>query len=78
MDETKKKVDESWKEAIEKEKCTAIHGVPTMFISELADPEFSRFNLKSLRTGVIAGASCSVQLMEDIAYKMGAKKITKL
>ncbi len=63
-------------EAIEKEKCTAIHGVPTMFISELADPEFFRFDLSSLRTGIIAGASCPTQLMEDIVHKMGASKIT--
>ena len=63
-------------EAIEKEKCTAIHGVPTMFTVELADPDFYRFNLSSLRTGIIAGAPCPIQLMNDIIYKMGVTKIT--
>ncbi len=63
-------------EAIEKEKCTALHGVPTMFIAELADPEFSRFDLSSLRTGIMAGAPCPIELMKDVVYKMGVKKIT--
>jgi len=63
-------------EAIEKEKCTALHGVPTMFIAELAYPEFERFNLTSLRTGIIAGAPCPIELMKDIVCEMGVEKIT--
>lgn len=62
--------------AVEKEKCTALHGVPSMFINELNDPEFHKFNLSSLRTGIMAGAPCPIELMEDVVYKMGAKKIT--
>ncbi|MEO0075501.1 MAG: AMP-binding protein [candidate division WOR-3 bacterium] len=62
--------------AVEKEKCTALHGVPSMFINELHDPEFAKFNLSSLRTGIMAGAPCPIELMEDVVYKMGAKKIT--
>ena len=45
-------------EAIDKEKCTAIHGVPTMFIAELEQSDFTRYNLSSLRTGIMAGAPC--------------------
>lgn len=44
--------------AVEQEKCTALYGVPTMFIAELDHPEFKTFNLKSLRTGIMAGAPC--------------------
>ncbi|MCS7258105.1 MAG: AMP-binding protein, partial [candidate division WOR-3 bacterium] len=62
--------------AVEKEKCTVIHGVPSMFISELNDPEFSKFNLSTLRTGIMAGAPCPIELMKDVVYKMGAKKMT--
>lgn len=62
--------------AVDKEKCTALHGVPSMFINELHDPEFSKFNLKTLRTGIMAGAPCPIELMEDVVHKMGAKKIT--
>ncbi len=62
--------------AVEQEKCTALHGVPTMFIAQLADPEFSKFNLSSLRTGIMAGAPCPIELMKDVVHKMGAKKIT--
>ncbi len=63
-------------EAIEKERCTAIYGVPTMFISQLADPEFSRFDLGSLRTGIMAGAPCPIELMKDVVFKMGVEKMT--
>lgn len=63
-------------EAIEREKCTALHGVPTMFTAQLADPEFSRFNPRTLRTGIMAGAPCPTELMKDVVNKMGAEKIT--
>ncbi|MCX7784873.1 MAG: AMP-binding protein [candidate division WOR-3 bacterium] len=62
--------------AVEKEKCTALNGVPSMFINELNDPDFAKFNLSTLRTGIMAGAPCPIELMEDVVYKMGAKKIT--
>lgn len=63
-------------EAVEKEKCTVIYGVPTMFIAELGDPEFSRFNLRTLRTGIMAGAPCPIELMKDVVYRMGVEKMT--
>lgn len=63
-------------EAIEKEKCTGLHGVPTMFIAELAEPGFEKFDLSSLRTGIMAGAPCPIELMKDVVNKMGAKQIT--
>lgn len=63
-------------EAIHKEKCTAIYGVPTMFVSELNLPEFRQYNLSSLRTGVIAGAPCPMELMKQLIEKMSLKEIT--
>ena len=49
--------------AVEKERCTAIHGVPTMFIAELEHPDFDRFDLRSLRTGIMAGSPCPIKEM---------------
>ncbi len=63
-------------EAIEAEKCTALHGVPTMFIGELAEEDFTRFDLSSLRTGIIAGAPCPVELMKRLIGEMGLDQIT--
>ena len=63
-------------EAIHKEKCTAIYGVPTMFIAELQLPEFNNYNLSSLRTGVIAGAPCPMELMKQLIEKMNLTEIT--
>ena len=63
-------------EAVEAERCTAIHGVPTMFIAELEHPEFGRFDLSSLRTGVIAGAPCPVALMRRLISEMHLSEIT--
>jgi fatty-acyl-CoA synthase len=57
-------------ETVEKERCTALHGVPTMFIAELSDPEFSRFDLSSLRTGIMAGAPCPMDTMQEVMSKM--------
>jgi fatty-acyl-CoA synthase len=57
-------------QAIEQEKCTALHGVPTMFIKELEHPDFSRFDISSLRTGVMAGATCPIELMKALIEKM--------
>ncbi|MEJ2130175.1 MAG: AMP-binding protein, partial [Gammaproteobacteria bacterium] len=62
--------------AVHDEHCTAIHGVPTMFIAELDHPEFSSFDLTSLRTGIIAGAPCSVELMKRLISEMYLEQIT--
>ncbi len=62
--------------AVHKEKCTALYGVPTMFIAELALDNFSNYNLTSLRTGVIAGAPCPMELMKQLIDKMNLKEIT--
>jgi len=63
-------------EAVDAEKCTALHGVPTMFIAELEDPEFETFDLSSLRTGVMAGAPCPVALMGEVVERMHLAEIT--
>jgi fatty-acyl-CoA synthase len=57
-------------EYVELEKCSALYGVPTMFIAELEDPKFNEFNLKSLRTGVMAGALCPEPLMRRVIKEM--------
>jgi len=62
-------------EAIAREKCTAIHGVPTMFIAELEHEDFARFDLSSLRTGIMAGAPCPPELMKRVINDMHCKDI---
>jgi fatty-acyl-CoA synthase len=62
--------------AVEQERCTALHGVPTMFIAELQHPEFSRFSFPALRTGIMAGSPCPIEVMKQVVEKMGAKQIT--
>jgi fatty-acyl-CoA synthase len=62
-------------QAIEKEKCTALHGVPTMFIVELDHPEFDNYDVSSLRTGMMAGATCPIELMKRLIEKMNLKDI---
>ena len=61
---------------IEKEKCTAVHGVPTMFIAELEHPEFPRFDLSSMRTGIMAGSNCPIEVMKKVINQMHASEIT--
>ena len=61
---------------IEAERCTALHGVPTMFIAELDHPEFERFDLSSLRSGIIAGAPCATALMKRLIAEMHLGEIT--
>jgi len=56
--------------SIHKEKCTSVYGVPTMFIAELNHPMFEMFNMSSLRTGIMAGALCPVELMKKVNEKM--------
>ena len=63
-------------EGVHKEKCTALYGVPTMFIAELGLPEFNQYDLSSLRTGVIAGAPCPMELMKQLIEKMNLTEIT--
>jgi fatty-acyl-CoA synthase len=61
---------------IEKERCTAVHGVPTMFIAELEHPEFPRFDLTSLRSGIMAGSTCPIEVMKQVIRDMHASEIT--
>lgn len=61
---------------IDKEKCTAVHGVPTMFIAELNHPDFDKYDLSTLRRGVMAGANCPVEVMKAVIDKMGMEEIT--
>src|SRR5204862_6197492 len=63
-------------EAIAQERCTAVHGVPTMFIAELDHPQFSQFDLSSLRTGIMAGAPCPVEVMKRVMNEMHCRQIT--
>jgi fatty-acyl-CoA synthase len=62
--------------AVQNEKCTALHGVPTMFIAELNHPDFAKYNLSTLRTGIMAGSPCPIEVMKDVVNVMGAKDIT--
>ncbi len=62
--------------AVEQEKCTALYGVPTMFIAELDHPEFATFNLKSLRTGIMAGAPCPIEVMKRVNTEMNMCEVT--
>src|SRR5512136_1277468 len=63
-------------QTIEKEKCTAVHGVPTMFIAELEHADFDKFDLSSLRTGIMAGSNCPIEVMKKVISKMNASEIT--
>ena len=63
-------------QTIEQERCTGVHGVPTMFIAELEHPEFSRFDLSSLRTGIMAGSNCPIEVMKKVISQMHAAEIT--
>lgn len=64
--------------SIHKEKCTAIYGVPTMYIAELNHPMFSMFDMSSLRTGIMAGSLCPVELMKQVMEKMNMREITSV
>ncbi len=61
--------------SVQKEKCTALYGVPTMFIAELNHPMFDMFDLTSLRTGIMAGAPCPIETMKQVMIKMHARDI---
>jgi fatty-acyl-CoA synthase len=63
-------------EAVEAERCTALYGVPTMFIAELGHPEFKRFDLASLRTGIMAGSPCPIEVMKRCVAEMNMSEVT--
>jgi fatty-acyl-CoA synthase len=63
-------------EAVEAERCTALYGVPTMFIAELGHPEFARFDLSSLRTGIMAGSPCPIEVMKRCVADMHMDEVT--
>lgn len=62
--------------AVEKEKCTSLYGVPTMFIAELSLDNFKEYDLSSLRTGVMAGATCPKEIMKRVQSEMNMKDVT--
>lgn len=62
-------------EAVEAEKCTGLHGVPTMFMAELDHPDFANFDVSTLRTGIMAGATCPVELMKRVQGELHMKEI---
>jgi fatty-acyl-CoA synthase len=63
-------------QAIAKERCTAVYGVPTMFIAELNHPRLEELDLGSLRTGVMAGSPCPIEVMRAVVSKLGAREMT--
>jgi fatty-acyl-CoA synthase len=62
--------------AVAAERCTALHGVPTMFIAELAHPRFPEFDLTSLRTGIMAGSPCPIETMKQVVARMHLREVT--
>jgi fatty-acyl-CoA synthase len=63
-------------QAIQQARCTALYGVPTMFIAELNHPRFAEFDLSSLRTGIMAGSPCPIEVMRAVGDRMGAREMT--
>jgi len=63
-------------ETVEAERCAALYGVPTMFIAALAHPQFDRFDLSSLRTGVMAGSPCPIEVMRQVIARMHMPEVT--
>jgi fatty-acyl-CoA synthase len=62
--------------AVAQERCTSLYGVPTMFIAELNDPSFAEHDLSSLRTGIMAGSPCPVEVMKQVVDRMGMTEVT--
>ncbi|MFI8453450.1 AMP-binding protein [Streptomyces erythrochromogenes] len=62
--------------AVESERCTSLYGVPTMFIAELAEPGFDAYDLSSLRTGIMAGSPCPVEVMREVIERMGMTEVS--
>jgi len=63
-------------QAVAEERCTALYGVPTMFIAQLDHPEFAKFDLKSLRTGIMAGSPCPIEVMKKVQSHMNMSEVT--
>jgi fatty-acyl-CoA synthase len=63
-------------EAVQAERCTSLYGVPTMFIAELADRDFESYDLSSLRTGIMAGSPCPVEVMKQVIERMGMAEVS--
>ncbi|MEV6582582.1 AMP-binding protein [Streptomyces sp. NPDC051582] len=63
-------------DAVEAESCTSLYGVPTMFIAELAAPGFDAYDLSSLRTGIMAGSPCPVEVMKEVIDRMGMREVS--
>ena len=63
-------------QAVSEERCTALYGVPTMFIAQLDHPEFAKFDLKSLRTGIMAGSPCPIEVMKKVQSHMNMSEVT--
>jgi fatty-acyl-CoA synthase len=63
-------------QAVAEERCTALFGVPTMFIAQLDHPEFARFDLTSLRTGIMAGSPCPIEVMKKVQSQMNMGEVT--
>jgi fatty-acyl-CoA synthase len=63
-------------QTVQDERCTTVYGVPTMFIAELNHPRFADFDLSSLRTGIMAGSPCPIEVMRAVVGRMGARDIT--
>ncbi|HEY2759836.1 MAG TPA: AMP-binding protein [Pirellulales bacterium] len=63
-------------DAVEKERCTSLYGVPTMFIAQLNDPSLSGRDLRTLRTGIMAGSPCPIEVMRAVVEKLGCREIT--
>jgi fatty-acyl-CoA synthase len=63
-------------EAVQNERCTSLYGVPTMFIAELAVPSFDEYDLSSLRTGIMAGSPCPVEVMKQVIDRMGMSEVS--
>ncbi len=63
-------------ETVQEEKCTGLHGVPTMFIAELAHPRFPEFDLSTLRTGIMAGSPCPIEVMKQVVDRMHMAEVT--
>jgi fatty-acyl-CoA synthase len=61
---------------VQAEHCTALYGVPTMFIAELNHPDFARYDLSTLRTGIMAGSPCPVEVMKQVVDRMGMTEVT--
>ncbi len=62
--------------AVADERCTSLYGVPTMFIAELAEPDFASYNLSSLRTGIMAGSPCPAEVMKRVVADLGMTEVT--